>query len=251
MRECHRREIESELAAKPNSDSFFKFFNLLICYNIFMTFDIITIFPDMFGAVFEHGIIGQAVKSGILKVNVHDLRKWSNDKHKQVDDKPFGGGTGMVLMPEPLFAAIDELKTENSKVIFTSPKGKRLSQQMSENLSKNEHLIFICGRYEGIDQRIIDNFVDFEISIGDYVLSGGEIPVMVIIDSISRLVPNVIKNSDFNTDESFSNPQNRDELDYPQYTRPSDFMGNKVPDVLLSGNHKMIFDWRKSQKTTK
>ncbi len=216
-----------------------------------MTFDIITIFPDMFKNIFEYGVIGQAVKSGILKINIHDLRRWSNDKHRQVDDKPYGGGTGMIMMPEPLYLAISELKQKDSKVIFTSPKGQKFSQQVSEDLSKNEHIIFICGRYEGIDQRIIDNFVDLEISIGDYVLSGGEIPVMVIIDSISRLVPNVIKNYDFNTDESFSNPENRNELDYPQYTRPADFMGKKVPEVLLTGNHKLIADWRKSQKTTR
>ena len=205
----------------------------------------------MFKNIFDYGVIGQAVKSGILKINIHDLRKWSNDKHKQVDDKPYGGGTGMIMMPEPLYLAISELKQKDSKVIFTSPKGQKFSQQVSEDLSKNEHIIFICGRYEGIDQRIIDNFVDLEISIGDYVLSGGEIPVMVIIDSISRLVPNVIKNDDFNTDESFSNPENRNELDYPQYTRPADFMGKKVPEVLLTGNHKLIADWRKSQKTTR
>ena len=216
-----------------------------------MTFEIITIFPDMFKNIFDYGVIGQAVKSGILKINIHDLRKWSNDKHKQVDDKPYGGGTGMIMMPEPLYLAISELKQKDSKVIFTSPKGQKFSQQVSEDLSKNEHIIFICGRYEGIDQRIIDNFVDLELSIGDYVLSGGEIPVMVIIDSISRLVPNVIKNDDFNTDESFSNPENRNELDYPQYTRPADFMGKKVPEVLLTGNHKLIADWRKSQKTTR
>jgi tRNA (guanine37-N1)-methyltransferase len=213
-----------------------------------MIFDIVTIFPDMYKNIFDFGIIGQAQKTNLLQIRVHDLRKWSNNKHKQVDNKPYGGGTGMVLMPEPLARAINELKRVNTKIVFTSPKGKKLCQPLAEDLSKSEHIIFICGRYEGIDQRIIDHFIDLEISIGDYVLSGGEIPVMVIIDAVSRLVPGVIKNEDFNTDESFSNPKDRTELDYPQYTRPEEFLGHKVPDILLTGNHKKISDWRKSKK---
>ena len=214
------------------------------------TIDILTIFPDMFEKIFEFGVIGQAQKAGILKINIHDLRKWTADRHKQTDDKPFGGGTGMVMMPEPIYKALTELKNEKSKVIFTSPKGKKFSQQIAETLSKQDHLIFLCGRYEGVDQRILDNFVDAEISVGDYVLSGGEIPVMTIIDALSRLIPGVIKNENFNNDESFSNPENREELDFPQYTRPSDFLGHKVPAVLLSGDHKKIEEWRKSQKSS-
>ena len=212
-----------------------------------MKIDIITIFPEMFENIFKAGIIGQADKS-ILDIQIHDLRKHTTYKHNQVDDRPFGGGAGMVLMPEPLFNAIESLKTDNSYVIFLSPKGVALKQEMSERLSKHEHLILICGRYEGIDQRVIDKLVNEEVSIGDYVLSGGEIPAMVLVDSISRLIPGVIKNEEFNNSESFSNPEDRSKLDFPQYTRPADFRGLKVPEILLSGHHKKVEDWRESQR---
>ena len=212
-----------------------------------MKIDIITIFPEMFENIFKAGIIGQADKS-ILDIQIHDLRKHTTYKHNQVDDRPFGGGAGMVLMPEPLFNAIESLKTDNSYVIFLSPKGVALKQEVSERLSKQEHLILICGRYEGIDQRVIDKLVNEEVSIGDYVLSGGEIPAMVLVDSISRLIPGVIKNEEFNNSESFSNPEDRSKLDFPQYTRPADFRGLKVPEILLSGHHKKVEDWRESQR---
>ena len=212
-----------------------------------MKIDIITIFPEMFENIFKAGIIGQADKS-ILDIQIHDLRKHTTYKHNQVDDRPFGGGAGMVLMPEPLFNAIESLKTDNSYVIFLSPKGVALKQEVSERLSKHEHLILICGRYEGIDQRVIDKLVNEEVSIGDYVLSGGEIPAMVLVDSISRLIPGVIKNEEFNNSESFSNPEDRSKLDFPQYTRPADFRGLKVPEILLSGHHKKVEDWRESQR---
>jgi len=212
-----------------------------------MKIDIITIFPEMFGTVFDFGVIGQADKSK-LDIQVHDLRKCTSYEHNQVDDRPFGGGAGMVLMPEPLFNAIESLKTDNSYVIFLSPKGVTLKQEVSERLSKHQHLILICGRYEGIDQRVIDELVDEEISIGNYVLSGGEIAAMVLVDSISRLVKGVIKNEEFNTDESFSDPADRSKLDFPQYTKPRDFKGLQVPDVLLSGNHKEIEKWRNSKR---
>ena len=213
-----------------------------------MKIDIITIFPEMFAKVFEFGIISQAQKDSIIDIEVHDLRKWANNKHNQVDDRPFGGGPGMVLMPEPLFAAIIELKTKNTHVIFLSPHGKVLEQDKSEELSHKNHLILVCGRYEGIDQRVIDKLVDEEISVGKYVLSGGEIPAMVLVDTIVRLIPGAIKNSEFNDSESFSNPNDRDLLDFPQYTRPADFSGLKVPDVLLNGNHQEIAKWRKQNQ---
>lgn len=212
-----------------------------------MKIDIITIFPEMFDKVFDFGVIGQANKE-LLDIQIHDLRKYTTYNHKQVDDRPFGGGAGMVLMPEPLFNAVESLKTDNSFVIFLSPKGVDLKQEVSESLSKKDHLILICGRYEGIDQRVIDELVDQEISIGNYVLSGAEIPAMVLVDTISRLVPGVIKNEEFNSSESFSDPADRNKLDFPQYTRPADFRGLKVPEILLSGNHKEIEKWRESKR---
>lgn len=215
-----------------------------------MKIDIITIFPEMFNAVFESGIIGQSVKSNIIEINIHNLRDWTHDKHKQVDDRPFGGGAGMVLMPEPLFEAVEDLKSNSpqAKVIFLTPSGEKYTQEKAESLSRNEHLILICGRYEGIDQRVIDSLVDEEISIGDYVLSGGEIPSMVLVDSITRLIPGAIKNEEFNDSESFSNPDNRSQLDFPQYTRPAEFRGMKIPDVLLSGNHQEVAKWREENR---
>ena len=212
-----------------------------------MKIDIITIFPEMFEKVFDFGVIGQADKE-LLDIRIHDLRKYTTYNHKQVDDRPFGGGAGMVLMPEPLFNAVESLKTDNSFVIFLSPKGVDLKQEVSESLSKKDHLILICGRYEGIDQRVIDELVDQEISIGNYVLSGAEIPAMVLVDTISRLIPGVIKNEEFNSSESFSDPEDRNKLDFPQYTRPADFRGLKVPEILLSGNHKEIQKWRESKR---
>lgn len=209
--------------------------------------DIITIFPKMFDNVFDYGILSKANNSKIIKINIHDLRKWTSDKHKQVDDRPYGGGPGMILMPEPLFKAIEEISNDNnSYVILTTPQGKTFNQQTAENLSNKSHLIIICGRYEGIDQRVIDNLVDEEISIGDYVLSGGEYPAMVITDTVARLVPDVIKNDSFNENESFSDPSDRTKLDFPQYTRPEDYKGHKVPRILLTGDHKKINEWRQN-----
>lgn len=209
--------------------------------------DIVTIFPKMFDNVFDYGILSKANNSEIIKINIHDLRKWTSDKHKQVDDRPYGGGPGMILMPEPLFKAIEEINNDNnSYVILTTPQGKTFNQQIAENLSNKSHLIIICGRYEGIDQRVIDNLVDEEISIGDYVLSGGEYPAMVITDTVARLVPDVIKNDSFNENESFSDPSDRTKLDFPQYTRPEDYKGHKVPRILLTGDHKKINEWRQN-----
>ncbi len=213
-----------------------------------MKIDIITIFPEMFEKIFDYGIPAQAIKSGVLEINVINLRDFTGKSYKQVDDRPFGGGVGMVLMPEPLSKAIESVKNKNSKVINLSPSGNLLNQSLSEEFSREAHLIIICGRYEGIDQRIIDMYVDYEISIGEYVLSGAEIPTMVLVDSISRLIPGAIKNSEFNESESFSDPSDRTKLDYPVYTRPADFKGFKVPEVLLNGNHKEIEAWRESQR---
>ena len=216
-----------------------------------MKIDIITVFPEMFSNIFEFGIPQQAIKSGVLEVKTHDLRNFTDKSYRQVDDRPYGGGTGMVLMAEPLSKAIESVKRENSFIINMSPSGKTLSQELSEATSKHEHLIIICGRYEGIDQRIIDTYVDLEVSIGDYVLSGGEIPAMVLIDSVSRLLPGAIKNPEFNTSESFSDPNDRTKMDFPVYTRPSEFKGIKVPEVLLSGNHKEIEKWKESLRRPK
>ncbi len=223
-----------------------------------MQIDIITIFPNMFKEVFEWGIISQGVKEGVVDINIINLRDYTHDRHKQVDDRPLGGGVGMVLKPEPLFEAVNDLKNKfknkskkNSYIIFLTPQGKTLNQTVVENLSKKDHLILICGRYEGIDQRVRDYLVDAEISIGDFVLSGGEFPAMVLTDAIVRLIPGVIKNKDFNESESFSNPTDRNQLDYPQYTRPADYNGIKVPDILLSGNHKEIKKWRESNRKKK
>ena len=215
-----------------------------------ITFDLITIFPDSLEAYIESSIVKRAQEKGLVKITVHNLRDWSSSKHKTVDDTPYGGGPGMVFMIEPIFNALKELKKENSLVFLTSPKGKKLTQSTLSNLSQSPdaHYIVLCGHYEGFDERIHENLVDYEFSIGDYVLSGGELPALVLVDGITRLVPGVLGNEDSLGSESFTD----DVLDYPQYTKPSEFNGWKVPDVLLSGNHKQIEQWRKemSEKET-
>lgn len=222
-----------------------------------MQIDVITIFPTLFGKFLEIGILGKAISNKIVKINIHDLRDYTNDKHKQVDDRPFGGGPGMILKPEPLFKAINTVKERNksknlkSYVIFLTPQGKKYNQEKAETLSKKQNLILICGRYEGIDQRVRDNLIDEEVSIGNYVLSGGEIPAMVIADSVTRLIPGVIGNVKFNDSESFSDAHDRFNLDYPQYTRPAAYESMKVPDILLNGNHNDIKKWREKNRTKK
>lgn len=213
-----------------------------------MKIDIITIFPDMFTGIFEFGVIGKGITAELFELNIHDLRNWSENRHKQIDDRPYGGGPGMILMAEPLGKAIESLKTDKSVVILTTPSGVPFEQEIAEHFSKENHLIIICGRYEGIDQRIIELYVDYEISIGSYVLSGGEIPAMVIIDAVARLIPGVIQNNSFNENESFSDPENRKKLDFPQYTRPPEYKGLNVPEVLLSGNHNEIKKWREQNR---
>ncbi|TCO79017.1 tRNA (guanosine(37)-N1)-methyltransferase TrmD [Marinisporobacter balticus] len=214
-----------------------------------MKIDILTLFPEMFHVPLGESIIGRAREKGILDLNLVNIRAFSQDKHKKVDDYPYGGGAGMVMTPQPIFSALEAVNAKDCKVIHMSPKGKTFNQDMAKVLAKEEKLIFLCGHYEGIDQRVIDYWVTDEISIGDYVLTGGELPAMVVIDAISRLIPGVLGQDESFIDESFYAGL----LEYPQYTRPSEFENLKVPDVLLSGNHKKIADWRKleSLKITK
>ena len=207
-----------------------------------MKFDVLTLFPEMFTPVKE-SILGRAQEKELIDINLINIRDFSKDKHKKVDDIPYGGGAGMVIRPDVVLDSYNSIKEKkNAKVIYMSPQGKVLNQQVVENLSKEQHLIILCGHYEGIDQRAIDKIVDEEISIGNYVLTGGEIPAMVLIDSVSRYVDGII-NKESIEEESFSNGL----LEYPQYTRPELFENEKVPDVLISGHHKNIEDWRKYQ----
>lgn len=206
-----------------------------------MQFDVLTLFPEMFASM-EQSIIGKAVEKNLININLVNIRDFSENKHKKVDDTPYGGGAGMVMMPDVVYRAYQSVKTEDAKVIYLSPQGKTLNQKKVEELSKEKHLILLCGHYEGIDQRVIDKIVDEEISIGDYVLTGGELPAMVLIDSVSRYIEGVLK-QDSIKEESFSNGL----LEYPQYTRPEIFEGEKVPEVLLSGHHENIEKWRKQK----
>ena len=207
-------------------------------------FDIVTIFPEVISAYTNSSIIKRAQEKQLVKINIHNLRNWAKDKHKSVDDKPYGGGPGMLMKIEPIFNCLKDLKKENSIVILTSPKGEKLTQKKLKELSQdtNAHYIILCGHYEGFDQRIHDYLVDYEYSIGDYVLSGGELPALVLVDGITRLIPGVLGNEESLVSETF----NSDIPDYPQYTKPEEFNGWKVPDILLSGNHKEIKEWREN-----
>lgn len=209
-----------------------------------MLFDIFTIFPNIFDSPFSYGIIKRAKDKGIIQINIRDLRNFSDDPHRKVDDYPYGGGPGMVLKPEPIFKGVRQVKGANSKVILLSPHGKLYNQNMANELSKESHLIFICGRYQGVDGRVSENLADLEISIGNYILGGGELACMVIVESVVRLLPGVVKNEESIKADSFGY------LDPPLYTRPAEFEGMKVPEVLISGNHKKIKEWR-SQKRIK
>ena len=206
-----------------------------------MKFDILTLFPEMFEPI-KSSVIGRAIEKDIIDINLINIRDFSEDKHNKVDDTPYGGGAGMVMKPDVVYSAYNSIKAEDAKVIYMSPQGKKLNQKKVEELSKENHLIILCGHYEGIDQRVLDKIVDEEISIGDYVLTGGELPAMVMIDAISRYVDGVISGESI-SEESFSNGL----LEYPQYTRPEIFMGEKVPDVLLSGHHENINKWRRQE----
>ncbi len=206
-----------------------------------MKFDVLTLFPEMF-EILNQSIIGKAIEKELIDINLINIRDFSKDKHKKVDDTPYGGGAGMVMKPDVVYDAYQSIKDRNAKVIYMSPQGKPLNQKKVEELSKENHLIILCGHYEGIDQRVLDKIVDEELSIGDYVLTGGEIPAMVLIDSVSRYVEGVLK-EDSIKEESFSNGL----LEYPQYTRPEIFEGMKVPEILLSGHHENIEKWRKEK----
>ena len=204
-----------------------------------MKFDVLTLFPDMFNSMRE-SVIGRAIDKNLIEINAINIRDFSKDKHKKVDDTVYGGGAGMLMKPDVVYDCYKSVKSENSKVIYMSPQGTTLSQEKVEELAKEEHLILLCGHYEGIDQRVIDKIAPEEISIGDYVLTGGELPAMVLIDSVSRYVDGVLA-SGSKMQESFSNGL----LEYPQYTRPEVFEGERVPEVLLSGHHENIANWRR------
>src|ERR1044071_945466 len=212
--------------------------------------DIITIFPDYFREFVDHGILRRARAAGLVDVKAHDLRNWTTDKHHVVDDRPFGGGDGMVLKPEPIFAAVESLTgaraeegyTEGTRVVLLSPQGRVLTQALAAELAQAAHVVLICGRYEGVDERVAENLVTDEISIGDYVLSGGEPAAAVLVDAVTRLIPGALGSETSAVNESFAHEG--DLLDYPHYTRPPEFRGMRVPEVLLQGNHAEIARWR-------
>lgn len=206
-----------------------------------MKFDILTLFPEMFETL-NQSIIGKAVEKKLININTINIRDFSKDKHKKVDDTPYGGGAGMVIRPDVVYEAYKSIEDKNAKVIYLSPQGKTLTQEKVKMLSKEEHIILLCGHYEGIDQRVLEEIVDEEISIGDYVLTGGELPAMVLIDAVSRYIEGVIS-KESTEEESFSEGL----LEYPQYTRPEIFLGKKVPEILLSGHHENIKKWREEK----
>ena len=211
-----------------------------------MRFDILTIFPDIFDVVLGSSIIGRAQENGLLSIKAWNIRDYTKDKHKKTDDYPYGGGNGLVMLAQPIYDAYKAVVQDldyKPYFIYMSPQGKRLDQKLVEELAKHEHLVLLCGHYEGVDERVLEMLVDEEISIGDYVLTGGEIPAMVLIDAVSRTVPGVLSNDESYGDESHMNGL----LEYPQYTRPYEFMGKKVPDILLSGHHANIARWRRAQ----
>lgn len=209
-----------------------------------MKISVLTVFPEMLEPMINCSILGRAIKKGILTVEVINIRDFAKSKHKNTDDYPFGGGVGMLMMAEPIFSAFEQIKTEDSLSIYMSPQGETLTPEIAKELSQNKHIIILCGHYEGVDQRVIDNLIDREISIGDYVLTGGELAALVVIDALSRFVDGVLGSVDSAYEDSFSDGL----LEAPQYTRPADFNGLKVPDVLLSGNHKLISEWQRKMQ---
>ena len=208
-----------------------------------MKIDILTLFPESFFGPFAESIVKRAIDGNFAEINAINLRDYSHDKRGTVDDKPYGGGPGMLLKVEPLTEAIEDLKNEDTIVILTTPQGEVFDQKKAEELSKKKHLLFVCGHYEGVDERIRENLIDCELSIGDYVLTSGNLPAMVMSDAIVRLLPGVLGDDESSVDESFSDNL----LEYPQYTRPIEYRGMKVPDILVSGNHQKIAEWRKSE----
>ncbi len=208
-----------------------------------MTFHLLTIFPEFFRGPFEFGVVARAVQTNKIQIRIHDLRQWTFDRHRSVDDRPFGGGEGMLMKPEPIFLAVQTIlpqKSDNKKVALMSAQGRLFDQATARRWSELDELLLICGRYEGVDERVAQHLVDEETSIGDFVVSGGELPAALIIDAVARLVPGVLGNEASSENESFSSGL----LDCPQYTRPADFRGNHVPEVLLGGNHEEIRKWR-------
>jgi len=208
-----------------------------------MKIDVLTLFPAMFAGPLDESIIKRARDTGLLDLKIHQLRDWTHDRHKTVDDRPFGGGPGMLLKPEPLFEAIESLKREKTRVILLSPSGRKFNQAIARELAQQEDLLLVTGHYEGFDGRVREALADDELSIGDYVLTNGALPAMVVIDAVTRLLPGVLGDDESSHDESFSHGL----LEYPQYTRPAEFRGMKVPDVLVSGNHAGIEKWRREQ----
>ena len=209
-----------------------------------MTFHVLTIFPEFFQGPFQHGVLARAVTDGLIEIKIHDLRNWTYDRHRTVDDRPFGGGEGMLMKPEPLFLAVESIWPERKpgqKVVLLSAQGKRFDQEAARSLSEAVELLFVCGRYEGVDERVAEHLADVELSVGDFVLSGGELAAAVVIDCVARLLPGVLGNADSSLKESFGVERL---LDCPQYTRPAEFRGWKAPDVLLGGNHEEIRRWR-------
>jgi tRNA (guanine37-N1)-methyltransferase len=204
--------------------------------------DVFTIFPRIFEAPLRESLLGRAIGEGLLDIRVHDLREWSEDRHRMVDDTAYGGGPGMVMKPEPFFAAVESLDPDRGRALLLSPAGRRLDQAFVRELAGEEHLALLCGRYEGVDERVVEGLPAEEVSIGDYVLAGGEVPALVVIEAVTRLVPGVIGKEESHERDSFAEPRL---LDHPQYTRPAEFRGMAVPEVLLSGDHGAIDRWRR------
>jgi tRNA (guanine37-N1)-methyltransferase len=215
-----------------------------------MTFHVLTIFPDFFRGPFEYGVVARGVQTNKIRICIHDLRQWTFDRHRSVDDRPFGGGEGMLMKPEPIFLAAQAIlpqKSDNKKIALMSAQGRLFDQATARRWSKLDELLLICGRYEGVDERVAQHLADEETSIGDFVVSGGELPAALIIDAVARLVPGVLGNEASSENESFTSGL----LDCPQYTRPADFRGHKVPEVLLGGNHEEIRNWRRETALAK
>ena len=208
-----------------------------------MKIDVLTLFPGMFAGPLDESIVMRARNAGLLELGIHNLRDWTHDRHKTVDDRPFGGGPGMLLKPEPIFEAVGQLAGAQTKVVLLCPQGRRFTQAIAREMSQAQHLLLVCGSYEGFDERIREALADDEVSIGDFVLTNGALPAMVVVDAVTRLLPGVLGDDESSADESFSQGL----LEYPHYTRPAEFRGMKVPEVLISGNHAEIERWRKEQ----
>jgi tRNA (guanine37-N1)-methyltransferase len=221
--------------------------NQVLIRSVMTSFDILTLFPNICAGVFTESILKKAQENRLIQVRCLNIRDWTSDKHHMTDEPPYGGGPGMVMKPEPIFAAVESIRSERSHIILMTPAGRRFTQEVATDLSRKEHLIFICGHYEGVDQRVAEHLVNDELSIGDYVLSNGAIAAAVVVDAVARLIPGVLGDSDSACDESFSSGT----LEHPQYTRPQEFRGWSVPEILLSGNHRAIREWRASQARQK